>query len=206
LAPPPLRGFLATTSRSAGLPRDGTQRLAVSAACRAPCRHPPISGGGVGTGLPTFRVKAADQARVASMPGTVWPISGHPPDSSWSNPTAPVSMPSRFVSTPQQRFALRSPSWSPPDASTSAFPSSLTTNGLQPTQHEAVWSLPPQGDSEGPQPSSSTQHRIHQDLLPIDLAFCVRGALGYGIPTPSVSCGFAPTAGGAVALRQANAW
>jgi hypothetical protein len=55
--------------------------------------------------FPTFRVKAADQARVASMPGTIWPGSGHPPDSSWDNPNAPVSMPSRFVSTPQQRFA-----------------------------------------------------------------------------------------------------
>jgi hypothetical protein len=64
----------------------------------------------------------------------------------------------------------------PPHGGSNRFqPSLTTTHGLQPTQHEVVWSLPPQGDSEGPLPSSSTQHRIHQDLLPIDLAFCVRG-------------------------------
>jgi hypothetical protein len=45
---------------------------------------------------------------------------------------------------------LRSPSRSPPDASTGAFSTSLTTDGIQPPQHVAVWSLPPQGDSEGP--------------------------------------------------------
>ena len=55
---------------------------------------------------------------------------------------------------------LRSPSRSPPDASAGAFSTSLTTDGIQPPQHVAVWSLPPQGDSEGPEPSSSTQHRL----------------------------------------------
>src|SRR5450759_4050083 len=36
-----------------------------------------------------------------------------------------------------------------------AFSSSLTTHGIQPSQHEVVWSLPPQGDSKGP-------HNLHQ--------------------------------------------
>jgi hypothetical protein len=35
--------------------------------------------------LPTFHAKAADQARVASMPGTIWPVAGFSPDSSWSH-------------------------------------------------------------------------------------------------------------------------
>jgi hypothetical protein len=29
-----------------------------------------------------FRAEAADQDHVAFMPGTIWPVSGHPPDSS----------------------------------------------------------------------------------------------------------------------------
>src|SRR6266545_7143628 len=37
------------------------------------------SGGRIRAGLPTFHAAAADQARVAFMPDTTWPISGHPP-------------------------------------------------------------------------------------------------------------------------------
>jgi hypothetical protein len=40
------------------------------------------TGDRIGTHLPTFRAEAADQARVASMPDTVWPVAGLPPDSS----------------------------------------------------------------------------------------------------------------------------
>src|SRR5512132_1250485 len=32
--------------------------------------------------FPTSRAEAADQAHVAFMPDTIWPVSGHPPDSS----------------------------------------------------------------------------------------------------------------------------
>src|SRR6266540_5537054 len=35
-------------------------------------------------------------------------------------------------------------------------------DGLQPTQQVAVWSLPPQGGSEGPTPSSLAQHRFQE--------------------------------------------
>ena len=55
---------------------------------------------------------------------------------------------------------LRSPSRSPPDASTGAFSTSLTTDGIQPPQHVAVWSLPPAGRLPRAKPSSSTQHRL----------------------------------------------
>jgi hypothetical protein len=39
--------------------------------------------------FPTFHAKAADQARVASMPGTTWPVNGYPPDLSWSHIDTP---------------------------------------------------------------------------------------------------------------------
>src|SRR5687767_4594833 len=51
-----------------------------------------LSGGRIGVGLPTFPAAAADQARVAFMPDTTWPVSGHPPGSSRGQPETPVSM------------------------------------------------------------------------------------------------------------------
>lgn len=42
--------------------------------------------------LPTFRARAADQAHVTSMPDTIWPVSGHPPDSSQGQQGSPVLM------------------------------------------------------------------------------------------------------------------
>lgn len=59
----------------------------------------------IGFGLLPFHAKAADRARVASMPDTAWPISGHPPDSSRDPSDTPVSMPPVFLSTRPQRFA-----------------------------------------------------------------------------------------------------
>jgi len=50
-------------------------------------------GGSIGASPPTFHVKAADRARVAYMPGTTWPVTGSPPDLSWSLVLTPVSMP-----------------------------------------------------------------------------------------------------------------
>ena len=76
------RGFVATTSQSECEPRNGTQRLTVSAACRAPSRPCTPAETVSGPRPPTFRVKAADRARVAYMPGTTWPVSGYPPGSS----------------------------------------------------------------------------------------------------------------------------
>jgi hypothetical protein len=58
-----------------------------------------------GPGLLPFHAEAADRARVAFMPDTTWPISGHPPGSSRDCLHTPVSMPPVSVSTRPQRFA-----------------------------------------------------------------------------------------------------
>jgi hypothetical protein len=49
--------------------------------------------------------KQPDQARVASMPDTTWPVDGHPPGSSRDSRYIPVSMSPVFLSTRPQRFA-----------------------------------------------------------------------------------------------------
>jgi hypothetical protein len=75
---PDYQGFTATTSRSAGGYRDGTQRLRVppyGALPLAPGAFRRLSGG-VGIRLPTFDAEAADRARAASMPDTSWPVDG----------------------------------------------------------------------------------------------------------------------------------
>jgi hypothetical protein len=43
-----------------------------------------------------FRTEAADQAHVAFMPDTAWPISGHPPGSSRDPLDTPVLMSSKI--------------------------------------------------------------------------------------------------------------
>jgi hypothetical protein len=79
---PASRDLSATTGRSAGGRRVGTQCL------RFLPRHAPSRDRGlhpgrrIGARLLTFRARAADQAHAASTPGTAWPIHGHPPDSS----------------------------------------------------------------------------------------------------------------------------
>ena len=92
---------------------------------RAPS-HPPADQlrqrvRSIGTGLPKFRAGAADQARAASMPDTTWPILGHPPGSSRELCFSPVPMPTCHFGT-STAVRLRSPSWSPPDASRAPFP------------------------------------------------------------------------------------
>src|SRR6266540_5593954 len=74
--------------------------------------------------------ESPDQAHVAYMPDTAWPISGHPPDSSRAKSKHPVLIsPLRYdtsPATPPARGCAPS-SWSPPDASHDAFSTSLTT-------------------------------------------------------------------------------
>src|SRR5450631_3233260 len=60
------------------------------------------------------------------MPDTAWPVSGYPPGSSRSRRNTPASMSSKRFGT-SATIRSRSPSRSPPDASTGAFSSSLTT-------------------------------------------------------------------------------
>jgi hypothetical protein len=75
--------------------------------------------------LPTFHARAADWTRVAYMPDTAWPVSGHLPSSSRAYLRHPVLMPSTWVTTRQQRSPHGdcAPSFqSPPDASRAPFP------------------------------------------------------------------------------------
>jgi hypothetical protein len=79
-----------------------------------------------GTRLPTFHARAADQAHVAYVPDTTWPVSGHPPGSSRDPLRRPgFDAPSISITTLQQRSHPRDcapSSWSPPDASSAPFP------------------------------------------------------------------------------------
>src|ERR1700736_4846274 len=92
--PPPLpphdRSFLTTTSRSASRTRNGTHTRATHGLL--PLAHRKTRTGSVASGLLPFHAKAADRARVASMPDTTWPISGHRPGSSQDLLDTPVSM------------------------------------------------------------------------------------------------------------------
>jgi hypothetical protein len=112
----------ATTGRSAGARRDGTQRLAVPAAWRAPSRARPIAGAVSARAFPCFRTQAADQARATCTPGTAWPAirafrQAHPGTGIY----APVLMPFQSLDASAVVHS-RSPSRSPPDSSRLPFP------------------------------------------------------------------------------------
>jgi hypothetical protein len=80
--------------------------------CALPLAPGTPAGSRVGASLPTFHVTAADRARVASMPGTTWPVNGYPPDSSWDLCAAPVSAPSktfRHVNSEERALAFPIP-------------------------------------------------------------------------------------------------
>ncbi len=126
-------------SRSECQPRDGTQRLAGSARLSA-LPLAALAGGSIGASLPTFHVKAADRARVAYMPGTAWPVTGFPPDSSWNLVLAPVLMPPETNFDTSTAIRLRSPSRSPPDASRAPFP---TRSRQRSSANAAVGGLTP---------------------------------------------------------------
>src|SRR6476660_4358297 len=105
--------------------------------------------GSVGFGLLPFHAEAADRARVASMPDTAWPISGHPPDLSRDHLDTPVSMSPESFSTRQQRFACaRLPD---PHLTHELRRFHIAHHGRV-TAPAACGGLkpPPQGDSEGP--------------------------------------------------------
>jgi hypothetical protein len=142
--------------------------LTVSAARRAPSRHPGTlehQDSRVGIRFPTFHAEAADRAPAASMPDTAWPIGGHPPGSSQRHSTAPVSMPSACFDT-SSAVRSRSPSRPPPDASTCAFPRRSPRRSSA-NAARAVRSLPRRTAPKGHKPSSPAQHRIQQGHLPM---------------------------------------
>jgi hypothetical protein len=106
--------FTATTGRSAPVPRIGTQPLTASTAWGSPVHNrpqarSPLAGrehAATGSHVPH---RSPDQARAASMPDTTWPVSRHPPGSSRSSGSAPVSMssfPFRHVISGSLTFAF----------------------------------------------------------------------------------------------------
>jgi hypothetical protein len=122
---------------------------------------PPIPGTAVsGHALSRSTRKQPDRAHVASMPDTIWPIDGHPPDSSREQGNVSVSVPSDFVSTLQRRSSSRPL----PDTSLCAFSHIAHHDSLQLTQQWVVWSLPPQGGSGGP--TSISRAAPHHEALP----------------------------------------
>ena len=116
--------------------------------------------GHIGARLPTFHAEAADQARVAFMPDTTWPVSGHPPGSSRSSEDSPGFDVVSTFSTPQQR----SPSWSPPDTSTGAFSTSLTTTVFS---QRSMWWFEASPRRAAPKGQTFISHAApHQEALP----------------------------------------
>ena len=121
-----------------------------------PLTHPETRTSSIGFGLLPFHAEAADRARVASMPDTAWPISGHPPGSSRDLVDTPVSMSPVSVSTRQQRFAhARLPD---PHLTRHTRLFHIAHHGRV-TAPAACGGLkpPPQGDFEGP----TIPHLLH---------------------------------------------
>jgi hypothetical protein len=157
------RSFITTTRRSASRTRNGTHTRARRGLLPISHRKAPVRS--IRSGLLPFRARAADRARVASMPDTIWPINGHPPDSSRDRFHTPVSMPSVFISTRQQRIAC------------ARLPDPHLTHhvGLfHIAHHDHVTTLAACGGLKPPpagrlrrasNPSSPAQHRIRQLYL-----------------------------------------
>jgi hypothetical protein len=174
------RDFTATTSQSASAPRIGTPSLTVS-----PLGNLPLAAddGSIGTRLLTFRAGAADQAHVACMPGTTWPVNGHPPGSSRDYPPAPVLMPANLfrhvngcnARLPDPRLTREPglfPHRSPRQSSTNA-----AVGGLKP---------PPAGRlRRANNPSSPAQHRPQK--LTYHAPFDVRDTHGSRLREPALS-------------------
>jgi hypothetical protein len=159
----PSRGFPATTSRSASASRDGTHCLTDSAAWQAPSRHPPHTRTAVSghafprsvqeqqTGLtsPTCRTPPGQSAVLP--PGSSRADLLHPGfdatllsnDTSTAIPTMGTA---HRLSGPHLTHLVR-------------LFHIAHHDGLQPTQHVVVCSLPPQGGCEGP-----NLHLLHSTM------------------------------------------
>jgi hypothetical protein len=172
---------------------------------RAPSHHP--AGSSVGASLPTFHVKAADRARAAYMPGTAWPVTGFPPDSSWDLVPAPVLMPPETNFDTSTAIRLRSPSRSPPDASCAPFPTRSRQRSSANAAVGGLTPLPEERRRRVSNPSSPTQQHnrsrsptYKQPPSPVRVAHT----------RSSFSRGAAPGPGGlsrvAMAARSLRAW
>ena len=149
-------------------PEYGTQSLTVSAAGEAPSRHSD-QGSSVQTHLLPFHADAADQAHVASTPDTAWPISRHPSGSSRDHLNAPVLMSAEDF----RRFSSERLPRPPPDASSSAFSSSLTTTVFSQRSMRSFEASPCSAAPAGPV-SSIVHAAPHQRTLSTSSPLCVR--------------------------------
>ncbi len=148
-ATPASSDLTATTGRSAGKRRTGTQCLRFSASARSlsrPSGHA-APGSHIGARLLTFHAKAADRTHAASTPDTTWPIARAPArlfPKAIQGP--PVSMPTKpfDASTATPDHATRPGQILdrlPGPHLTQSTPRLLPVahhDGLQPTQHRVV--------------------------------------------------------------------
>jgi hypothetical protein len=120
--------------------------------------------------FPTFRARAADQARAAFTPGTTWPITGHPPglsreqnedprfrchlcpvDASTTTPNQDQPQPDALERLPGPHLPGSSP----------VFSLNAHHDGLQPTQHQGGLAPAPEGRRwRADDPPSLAQHRL----------------------------------------------
>jgi hypothetical protein len=168
------RGFTTTTSRSASRTRNGTHTHAKRGLLFL--THTETRTSSTGFGLLPFHAEAANRARVASMPDTTWPISGHPPGSSGDLVDTPISMSLVSVSTRQQRFARARLPRSPPDTSHAPSSPSLIPVASQLPQHVAA-----------DNPPSPAQHRFTKPYLD-RTPFHVRDTPTSRCPNSSTPC------------------
>ena len=154
---PHYRSFPTTTSRSASRTRNGTHTHAAHGL--VPLARSQTRTGSVASGLLPFHAEAADRARVASMPDTTWPSAGTRQARPGIRKT-PRFRCHRFFFDTSTANRLRSPSRSPPDASSRLFHIAhhgrvtvpAACGGLKP---------PPAGRlRRADNPSSPAQHRI----------------------------------------------
>jgi hypothetical protein len=184
----PSRGFTATTSRSASTPRDGTHCLPVSAARQAPSRRPLDRGQqcrGVPSHVPCKSRRPGSRRLHAGH--RLAKKNGHPPDSSRADllhPGFDATLLSNDTSAaiPETRTAHRLPD--PHLTPLVRLFHIAHHDGLQPTQHVVVCSLPPHGRLRRAKPSSPAQHHVQKLYLQTELPSTFVAHVGSQIRCP----------------------
>lgn len=164
----PSKDFNTTTGRSAGAPRIGTRSLVASDHWGYSLSPPQTDGG-------LYRSTSSHVPCESSRSGSRRLHAGHHPASQRASAGllpehscfALVSMSPYPVTTRLQRTHVESAHRLPDPYLTHLVRLFRVAHhdGLQPTQHAVVWSLPPQSGSEGPTPSSLAQHRVKEQRL-----------------------------------------
>jgi hypothetical protein len=161
---PHYRAFIATTRRSAPVPRITTlpltdQLLGVlaNAHSRRPILAPLAARARGATGSPVPH-RSPDQARATSTPDTAWPIGRHPPGSSQGSGSTPVlmsSFPFRRVISGSLSFAFLTRTWRTHGA---PFPTTLTTTALDRSSSGRFAASACTTTAEGHQPTGQLLH------------------------------------------------